>query len=139
MCSSETRRRSQVKVVSEKTRALYLKLRENEPAPPERLFHYTNSQGLLGIVTGQKLWASHADFLNDSSEAGYAFDVLKDSLKEIVRGLAGAGNAARWFSGVWDYKDGLSSSVLGGTGASSWVTWLSPLTVGAREIGRAHV
>jgi hypothetical protein len=56
MYGSEIREKSQVKVVSEKTSALYLRLRENEPDPPERLLHYTNSQGLLGIVTSQKLW-----------------------------------------------------------------------------------
>jgi hypothetical protein len=105
MFGSEIREKSQVKVVSEKTSALYLRLRENEPDPPERLFHYTNSQGLLGIVTSQKLWASHADFLNDSSEPEYAFDVLKDSLNEIVRSLEHASIAARWLSGVWDYVE----------------------------------
>lgn len=32
------------------------------------LYHYTNLHGLLGILSTQSLWASHCEYLNDSSE-----------------------------------------------------------------------
>lgn len=34
----------------------------------EKLYHYTNWQGLCGILDSQCLWATHFKFLNDSSE-----------------------------------------------------------------------
>ena len=40
------------------------------------LYHYTDAQGLLGIIESQELWASHAAFLNDSTELTYTRGVL---------------------------------------------------------------
>jgi Protein of unknown function (DUF2971) len=37
------------------------------------LYHYTNAQGLRGIVSNQTLWATHYRFLNDTSE-GFALE-----------------------------------------------------------------
>lgn len=105
MRRSGIRERSQLKIVNKKCCDLYLELRSNEPNPPERLFHYTNSQGLLGIVAGKKLWVSHADFLNDSSQPRYALAVLKDSVEKVTRALEGDSIAARSLRGVWEYVD----------------------------------
>jgi hypothetical protein len=44
---------------------------QDHPYPP-RLYHYTDVQGLLGIIQTQTLWATHVDYLNDSSEVQYA-------------------------------------------------------------------
>ena|SRR5258708_29531485 len=38
------------------------------PRKSRSLFHYTTAQGLLGIIGDDSLFATHADFLNDSSE-----------------------------------------------------------------------
>src|SRR5262245_59435591 len=35
---------------------------------PKSLFHYTTAAGLIGIIETQTLWATHANFLNDSAE-----------------------------------------------------------------------
>lgn len=43
---------------------------------PPYLFHYTTGGGLLGMLKTQKLWASDAACLNDSTELGYAADVI---------------------------------------------------------------
>ena len=48
----------------------------------ERLFHYTSSQGLYGILESGCLWATHFKFLNDSNE----FFAARKSLVEFVRG-----------------------------------------------------
>ena len=38
----------------------------------EEIFHYTDLESLIGIVTKQKLWATDAQFLNDSEELRHA-------------------------------------------------------------------
>lgn len=42
----------------------------------ERIFHYTSSQGLYGILESNCLWATHFKFLNDSKEFYKARDIL---------------------------------------------------------------
>ncbi len=41
------------------------------------LYHYTNLQGLLGILSGKSIWASHCEYLNDSSEYRQAIRFAK--------------------------------------------------------------
>jgi hypothetical protein len=48
--------------------------------PPARLYHYTSTQGLLGIVQSNGIWATDVAYLNDSSELEYG---LRDLLKRI--------------------------------------------------------
>lgn len=38
-------------------------------------FHYTSPSGLLGIFSKQSIWFSDCDYLNDSSESDYFFDL----------------------------------------------------------------
>jgi hypothetical protein len=51
-------------------------------SPPEFLYHYTNGDGLLGILQTSTLWATTIEYLNDSPEFRGASDMLKDRLKE---------------------------------------------------------
>ncbi len=44
------------------------------------LYHYTNEQGLKGILESQCLWATHYKFLNDTSE----IELAKTKLREIL-------------------------------------------------------
>ena len=39
------------------------------------LYHYTSPAGLLGIMNSSSLWMSDSDFLNDSSESDYFYDI----------------------------------------------------------------
>jgi len=41
------------------------------------LYHYTNLQGLLGIIENKNIWASHCEYLNDSSEFQHAIDFAR--------------------------------------------------------------
>ncbi|MEE8439668.1 MAG: hypothetical protein V3S07_08765, partial [Micropepsaceae bacterium] len=55
----------------------------------ERLFHYTSSEGLYGILESGCIWASHFQFLNDSKEFFSAKTSLAKFLGyEIKRWLA---------------------------------------------------
>ncbi len=41
------------------------------------LYHYTSLNGLIGILQSQGIWASHCEYLNDSSEISHALDFAK--------------------------------------------------------------
>lgn len=45
-------------------------------AVPERLWHYTTSNGLLEILRTKTLWSTHIGYLNDATEFQHAIDVL---------------------------------------------------------------
>jgi hypothetical protein len=63
-------------------------------ATPERLYHYTDATGLLGIVRSGVIWASNAGFLNDSSElvhVKHVYGSVTEKLKDKYD-LAGINN-----------------------------------------------
>lgn len=47
------------------------------------LYHYTNLQGLIGIISSSSLWCSHCEYLNDSSEFIQAINDAKKLLGGI--------------------------------------------------------
>ncbi|WP_394209370.1 DUF2971 domain-containing protein [Enterovibrio calviensis] len=47
------------------------------------LYHYTSLQGLVGVITGKAIWASHCEFLNDSSEFRHALSFAKTVSSDI--------------------------------------------------------
>jgi len=56
-----------------------------QPEPlPDNLYHYTDAGGLHGILSGQKLWATHAAYLNDSQEFLYGMQLILDELKQLA-------------------------------------------------------
>jgi DUF2971 family protein len=73
---------------------------------PDTLYHYTSQDGLRGIITQRKIWASGIQHLNDPDEFTYAVDITiseierywKDSfandlvfldiIKDLLRGMA---------------------------------------------------
>lgn len=52
--------------------------------PSDLLYHYTNADGLKGIVENNELWATSAYFLNDSAEIYYGCDLLKYVIDDWV-------------------------------------------------------
>ncbi|MGD0499081.1 MAG: DUF2971 domain-containing protein [Bryobacteraceae bacterium] len=67
-----------------KTEAILQRLAQpTEPTQPAKLYHYTNADGLVGIISTDTLWASHIRHLNDFSEVKYgatlALDVLSSA------------------------------------------------------------
>ena len=53
----------------------------------EKLHHYTDSSGLLGILKGKSLWLSNIQFLNDNSEfidgKKVIYEAIEDKIKHI--------------------------------------------------------
>lgn len=60
-----------------------------------RLFHYTSSEGLRGIIETNSIRFSDPLFLNDGSEVYYANSLLRDSLDAF---MSGKGRSQRNFS-----------------------------------------
>ena len=52
--------------------------------PP--LSHYTSAEGLLGICSSNSIWATCAQYSNDTSEVLYAQSVAKEVLNEFFQG-----------------------------------------------------
>ena len=49
--------------------------------PNDKLFHYTDSNGLLGILSSEVFWATNIEYLNDSSELAYCIALIRDRLE----------------------------------------------------------
>jgi hypothetical protein len=58
------------------------------PGPPElkidRVWHYTDSRGLIGIVRDQRVWATSARMLNDSTEIQHGVDLFEGALQALL-------------------------------------------------------
>jgi hypothetical protein len=50
--------------------------------PPDDVFHYTTTDGLIGIIESGVLWATHSAYLNDPSEIVHAHSLIQQTLDE---------------------------------------------------------
>ena len=54
---------------------------------PEKLYHYTNSEGLIGIIKDRALWATNLHFLNDAEEFNFATHfAVGDLIRRVAHG-----------------------------------------------------
>jgi hypothetical protein len=65
---------------------------------PDKLYHYTNAEGLVGIVSSNRLRASHFSFLNDKGE----FDYCKRLIAELTTECSACDTAFDRFRGMLD-------------------------------------
>lgn len=52
---------------------------------PDRLFHYTTAEGMLGILSSKEFWATHMSYLNDSSELSYGSTLVAERLANLSK------------------------------------------------------
>lgn len=52
---------------------------------PDRLYHYTNGDGVKGIVESATLWGTDPRFLNDTTELAYANTVVARVARDLLR------------------------------------------------------
>ncbi len=57
---------------------------DTKQAEPELLFHYTRQEGLDGILSSDKIWATHYCFLNDGTERGLGLSLYKGAIHRIA-------------------------------------------------------
>ena len=48
---------------------------------PKSLFHYTSSDGLMGIIRSNKIWTTKIHYLNDKSEIQLAFKHIRNEIE----------------------------------------------------------
>lgn len=48
---------------------------------PRRLYHYTSSEGFLGILASMRIWATDIRYLNDAKEYQYTLDLVQTVLE----------------------------------------------------------
>jgi len=51
------------------------------PNEPEFLYHYTDQNGLIGILKHKCIWATHSQLLNDLSKYRIVFNALQRKIK----------------------------------------------------------
>lgn len=56
---------------------------------PEKLFHYTTQEGLVGILEEKKLWATKIQYLNDASELTKPLELGLETINEILQSAGG--------------------------------------------------
>ena len=53
---------------------------------PDILYHYTNSDGLNGILNSGKIWTTEIHYLNDKSEIQLAFKYIRNEIESQKQG-----------------------------------------------------
>lgn len=61
------------------------------PDLPETLYHYTTREGLYGILSSSKIWASSSQFLNDASEFTYSTQLIAEIATDLKK------TSTNWF------------------------------------------
>jgi len=72
----------------QRVRSLESYRRLTEHTPPDHLFHYTSSAGLLGIVSSKQMWMSDSRSLNDEKELKYFKDIVQLAAHNICNNKA---------------------------------------------------
>lgn len=52
---------------------------------PSVIYHYTNVQGLLGIINSMEMWATDILFLNDAAEYKYAKNLIHKKFRDLFK------------------------------------------------------
>ena len=55
----------------------------NPGEEPKCIYHYTNSAGLTGIINSKTLWATETWYMNDTGEATYSLEAVRQFLASI--------------------------------------------------------
>ena len=50
---------------------------------PDTLYHYTDANGLLGILDQREIWCTHIAYLNDAKEYRVGIDLWNEMLKDL--------------------------------------------------------
>jgi hypothetical protein len=68
--------------LNRRIRGLYREWSKVHDKRPRILYHYTDAQGLLGMLNTKRLWATNSRFMNDPTEVDYAARVVRDTALE---------------------------------------------------------
>lgn len=84
--------------------SLYLECLDGDT--PSTLFHYTDAGGLLGILDSQRLWATHAFYLNDATEISHTHGLVEEIYHDLIEqdDPYDKAESGRNFA-LWTYRD----------------------------------
>lgn len=54
-----------------------------DPPFPNTIYHYTNMQGLSGIIDSKEFWLTDHSYMNDSREIEYGLDIVRAAVKDL--------------------------------------------------------
>lgn len=74
---------------------------------PEVLYHYTTTEGLIGIIGSGELWASYVGLMNDREETVTASRILSAEYETAVKDPRGMGPAASTWEDAATHGDTL--------------------------------
>ena len=74
-------------------------------APDQVVWHYTNENGLLGILQSSTLHATQVAFLNDNRETKYATELFQATIREVIAESEGDAEAIGFFEEVLRYTE----------------------------------
>lgn len=60
-----------------------------DKTPPTILYHYTTQVGLIGIIRGDEIWATHTQYLNDDREYIHALELVKAEIARLLDAAPG--------------------------------------------------
>ncbi|HTV06273.1 MAG TPA: DUF2971 domain-containing protein [Acidobacteriaceae bacterium] len=67
------------------------------------VWHYTNGEGLLGILQSGTLYATQVSCLNDTTETKYASDIYKKTIAELIEEKRGDAEAIAFLNQVSEF------------------------------------
>ncbi len=73
---------------------------------PDIIYHYTNYEGLRGILEKQDLWVSNIFRMNDPSELTYGLQTLYETLETEIKG-----NGTAWDRFLSDFRNTLRDRI----------------------------
>jgi hypothetical protein len=71
--------------------------------PDDIVWHYTNGDGILGIVQTSKLYATQVSAKHDSKETEYATDLFKQAVGLVIAEKAGDTHAVSFLNGILEF------------------------------------
>ena len=84
-----------------------------ETPPPSALYHYTNSSGLMGILSSKKIWTTKLQYLNDSSELELALSYFRQEIMDQQNGESKQTRTAEELKAMLDAIDNLGQVNVG--------------------------
>jgi hypothetical protein len=66
----------------------------------EKVWHYTDGNGFLGILQSGRLFATQVSALNDSKETEYATNLFRDEVNNAIVEQAGKGDVVSFFQSI---------------------------------------
>ncbi|WP_238861120.1 DUF2971 domain-containing protein [Clostridium sp. YIM B02569] len=80
----------------------------------DKIYHYTNAEGVKGIIENKEFWATKSDFLNDKLEFQYAREVVEELCKVCIKNIEIQSTFIKYASDEFDRLSDSKNGILSG-------------------------